>query len=67
MNYLKDLLKFNFLYSQADIGLRKFETKDLFLNLLYPTLVVIVTVVQLQIVHKNYLKTLYLPPAATQM
>lgn len=35
--------------------MEKYETKDLFLNLLYPTLVVIITVVQLQIFHNKYL------------
>lgn len=37
------------------MGLEKYQTKDLVLNLLYPTLVVIITVVQLQIFHKKYL------------
>lgn len=46
---------------QMDIGLEQFETKDLFLNLVYPTLVVIITVVQLQIFHKKYLEALDAP------
>ncbi|XP_037048036.1 piezo-type mechanosensitive ion channel component isoform X2 [Bradysia coprophila] len=46
---------------QTDIGLEKFKTKDLFLNLVYPTLVVIITVVQLQIFHKKYLESLDAP------
>lgn len=45
-------------HSQQDIGLEKFQTKDLFLHLLNPTLVVIITVVQLQIFHKKYLEQL---------
>lgn len=49
---------FVFIPRQEDIGLQRFETKDLFLNLVYPTLVVIITVVQLQIFHKKYLETL---------
>lgn len=37
------------------MGLEKYQTKGLFEHLLYPTLVVIITVVQLQIFHKKYL------------
>lgn len=39
----------------------KYETKMLFLHLFYPTLLVIITVVQLQIFHKKYLESLELP------
>ena len=39
----------------------KYETKFLFLHLLYPTLLVVITVVQLQLFHKKYLERLNLP------
>lgn len=39
----------------------KYETKILFLRLFYPTLLVIITVVQLQLFHKKYLEHLELP------
>lgn len=39
----------------------KYETKSLFLRLFYPTFVVIITVVQLQMFHKKYLELLDLP------
>lgn len=42
----------------------KYETKFLFLHLFYPTLVVIITVVQLQMFHKKYLERLDLPQLA---
>lgn len=46
---------------QKDIGLVKYETKILFLHLFYPTLLVVITVVQLQMFHKKYLEHLELP------
>lgn len=46
---------------QRDIGLVKYEVKELFLNLVYPTLVVIITVVQLQIFHDKYMEMLSFP------
>lgn len=51
----------NHYFSQKDIGLEKYQTKDLFLHLVNPTLVVIITVVQLQIFHTKYLEMLNLP------
>lgn len=33
----------------------KYEIKDLFLQLLYPTITVIMTVVQLKLFHENYI------------
>lgn len=48
-------------FRQRDIGLVKYETKQLFLSLLYPTLLVVITVVQLQMFHKKYLERLELP------
>lgn len=44
----------------------KYETKILFLHLFYPTLLVILTVVQLQIFHKKYLEGLELPSMAVR-
>lgn len=49
---------------QRDIGFEQYETKSLFLHLFYPTLLVIITVVQLQIFHKKYLQRLDLPALA---
>ncbi|XP_055299196.1 piezo-type mechanosensitive ion channel component isoform X28 [Sitodiplosis mosellana] len=51
---------------QRDIGLVKYETKALFLRLFYPTLLVVITVVQLQMFHKKYLERLELPSLATR-
>lgn len=48
-------------FRQKDIGLEKYETGELFMSLFYPTLLVIVTVIQLQVFHKNYLETLKIP------
>lgn len=59
-SYLLLLINF-YLYRQQDMGLEKYETKDLFLHLVNPTLVVIITVVQLQIFHKKYLEMLNFP------
>lgn len=39
----------------------KYETKILFLRLFYPTLLVVITVVQLQMFHKKYLEQVELP------
>lgn len=46
---------------QHDIGLVKYKTKSLFINLFFPTFLVVITVVQLQIFHKKYLEHLDLP------
>lgn len=48
-------------FRQRDIGLVKYEIKILFLRLFYPTLLVVITVVQLQMFHKKYLEHLELP------
>lgn len=50
-----------YFHRQNDIGLVKYKTKSLFLNLFYPTFLVIITVVQLQMFHKKYLEHLDLP------
>lgn len=46
---------------QHDIGLVKYKTKKLFINLFFPTFLVVITVVQLQIFHKKFLEHLELP------
>ncbi|KAK1122195.1 hypothetical protein K0M31_009421 [Melipona bicolor] len=40
---------------QKDIGLEKYETKDLFVRLLTPTFFVIITVLQIHYFHKDFL------------
>lgn len=56
------LILFTFsIFRQQDIGLVKYETKILFFHLFYPTLLVIITVVQLQMFHNKYLEGLELP------
>lgn len=44
----------------------KYKTKSLFLNLFYPTFLVVITVVQLQMFHKKYLQYLDLPSLVTR-
>lgn len=67
LNCSKFLLIAFFINSrQHDIGLVKYETKALFLHLFYPTLLVVITVVQLQMFHKKYLERLELPSLATR-
>lgn len=46
----------NFDPRQKDLGLEKYETKRLFLHLFFPTLLVVITVVQLQVFHEKYLE-----------
>nr|XP_034178628.1 piezo-type mechanosensitive ion channel component isoform X2 [Osmia lignaria] len=41
---------------QMDIGLEKYETKDLFVRLLTPTFFVIITVLQIHYFHKDFLE-----------
>ncbi|XP_043514793.1 piezo-type mechanosensitive ion channel component isoform X5 [Frieseomelitta varia] len=41
---------------QKDIGLEKYETKDLFVRLLTPTFFVIITVLQIHYFHKDFLE-----------
>ncbi|XP_052124815.1 piezo-type mechanosensitive ion channel component isoform X3 [Frankliniella occidentalis] len=40
---------------QADIGLQKFHTKDLFVRLITPTFFVIITAIQMNYFHKDFL------------
>lgn len=51
---------------QTDIGLERYETRILFLQLFYPTLLVIITVVQLQMFHKKYLELIESPSLNTR-
>lgn len=37
------------------MGLQRYKTKELFLHLFYPTILVIMTVIQMQIFHKKYI------------
>ncbi|KAH8380161.1 hypothetical protein KR009_009293 [Drosophila setifemur] len=46
---------------QNDIGLRRYQTKDLFLHLLIPTLTVIFTVVQLHYFHRRFMDSVRQP------
>lgn len=46
---------------QGDIGLEIFDTKQLFLHLLSPTLIVIITVIQLHYCHKKFLEISEIP------
>lgn len=48
-------------YSQNDIGLEKFKVAELFLQLSGPTLIVIMTIIQLQYFHNKYVKYLEYP------
>uniref|UniRef100_A0A336MIL0 CSON012824 protein n=1 Tax=Culicoides sonorensis TaxID=179676 RepID=A0A336MIL0_CULSO len=50
---------------QHDIGLEKYETKQLFLHLLTPTLIVIITVIQLHYCHKKFLVISEIPTHAS--
>lgn len=54
------------IFRQKDIGLVKYETRILFFHLFYPTLLVIITVVQLQMFHKKYLEKLEFPISETR-
>ena len=46
---------------QKDIGLEIYKTKDLFLHLVNPTLIVIMTVLQLHYFHKKFLALFEVP------
>lgn len=50
-------------FSQADIGLEIYDTKDLFLHLAIPTIVVVMTVLQLHYFHDKFIKIIE-PPRA---
>ncbi|XP_030238431.1 piezo-type mechanosensitive ion channel component isoform X16 [Drosophila navojoa] len=43
---------------QADIGLKLYKTKDLFLHLVSPTIIVILTVIQVHYFHKRFIASL---------
>lgn len=45
-------------YRQQDIGLEKYKVADLFLHLVGPTIIVIMTIIQLQYFHDKYIKML---------
>ncbi|XP_055550145.1 piezo-type mechanosensitive ion channel component isoform X2 [Wyeomyia smithii] len=46
---------------QKDIGLETYETKQLFLHLVNPTMIVIITVIQLHYCHKKFLEISEIP------
>ncbi|KAH8271869.1 hypothetical protein KR044_008417 [Drosophila immigrans] len=49
---------------QADIGLKLYKTKDLFLHLVSPTIIVILTVIQVHYFHKRFIASLQQQPTA---
>ncbi|XP_032592573.1 piezo-type mechanosensitive ion channel component isoform X2 [Drosophila grimshawi] len=49
---------------QADIGLKRYKTKDLFLHLVSPTIIVILTVIQVHYFHKRFIASLQQQPTA---
>ncbi|XP_030554837.1 piezo-type mechanosensitive ion channel component isoform X8 [Drosophila novamexicana] len=49
---------------QADIGLKLYKTKDLFLHLVSPTIIVILTVIQVHYFHKRFIASLQQQPAS---
>ncbi|XP_033241797.1 piezo-type mechanosensitive ion channel component isoform X2 [Drosophila pseudoobscura] len=51
---------------QNDIGLRRYQTKELFLHLLIPTLTVIFTVVQLHYFHRLFMDSVRRPKPTDQ-
>lgn len=52
---LPRVLKLFISFRQADIGLQKFHTKDLFVRLITPTFFVIITAIQMNYFHKDFL------------
>lgn len=52
---LSTLAKIVLFFRQADIGLQKFHTKDLFVRLITPTFFVIITAIQMNYFHKDFL------------
>ncbi|XP_017047863.2 piezo-type mechanosensitive ion channel component isoform X2 [Drosophila ficusphila] len=48
---------------QNDIGLKRYQTKDLFLHLVSPTIIVILTVIQVHYFHKRFIASLQQQPA----
>ncbi|XP_030384823.1 piezo-type mechanosensitive ion channel component isoform X8 [Scaptodrosophila lebanonensis] len=51
---------------QTDIGLKRYQTKDLFLHLVSPTIIVILTVIQVHYFHKRFIASLQQQPGAQQ-
>ncbi|XP_022214859.2 LOW QUALITY PROTEIN: piezo-type mechanosensitive ion channel component [Drosophila obscura] len=49
---------------QNDIGLKRYQTKDLFLHLVSPTIIVILTVIQVHYFHKRFIASLQQQPGA---
>ncbi|XP_070133369.1 piezo-type mechanosensitive ion channel component isoform X7 [Drosophila bipectinata] len=47
---------------QNDIGLKRYQTKDLFLHLVSPTIIVILTVIQVHYFHKRFIASLQQQP-----
>lgn len=62
MECIFDLLSLS--YSQADIGLKLYKTKDLFLHLVSPTIIVILTVIQVHYFHKRFIASLQQQPTS---
>ncbi|XP_052564946.1 piezo-type mechanosensitive ion channel component isoform X6 [Culex pipiens pallens] len=58
--YWKEYLKISDTL-QKDIGLQIYETKQLFLHLVNPTMIVIITVIQLHYCHKKFLEISEIP------
>ncbi|XP_046801252.1 piezo-type mechanosensitive ion channel component isoform X7 [Lucilia cuprina] len=46
---------------QTDIGLERYKTKDLFLHLVSPTIIVILTVIQVHYFHKRFIASMNQP------
>lgn len=51
-------------FRQKDIGLKRYQTKDLFLHLVSPTIIVILTVIQVHYFHKRFIASLQQQPLA---
>ncbi|XP_068147374.1 piezo-type mechanosensitive ion channel component isoform X2 [Drosophila tropicalis] len=49
---------------QQDIGLQRYQTKDLFLHLVSPTIIVILTVIQVHYFHNRFIASLQQQPVA---
>ncbi|XP_055643566.1 piezo-type mechanosensitive ion channel component isoform X1 [Toxorhynchites rutilus septentrionalis] len=58
--YWKEYLKISDTL-QKDIGLQTYETKQLFLHLVNPTMIVIITVIQLHYCHRKFLEISEIP------
>ncbi|XP_065355463.1 piezo-type mechanosensitive ion channel component [Calliphora vicina] len=51
---------------QTDIGLERYKTKDLFLHLVSPTIIVILTVIQVHYFHKRFIASMNQPTEAVE-